>query len=244
MTTYICECGISFKKSHYFQAHKLNCVLGTKNNFNLVISKLEKSEMEKINQWWNKYSDRIFMQKLYPKIGDYLRKIDLPKILDIGFEDFNIINKDLLNNSNIKYFQLEPFVENKKYKNDFLLEYKVTDLIAKNLELINYFHVILDFGVLGAPSISKNWEKEEIIEYIRNIHSVLRDDGLYILKIDLPYFGMPEYKIDFNKMIYPYFDPITFENYENGIHIFKENTRRPDFSKRDQYKFFFLKKKK
>jgi hypothetical protein len=120
----------------------------------------------------------------------------------------------------------------------------VTDLIAKNLELINYFHVILDFGVLGAPSISKNWEKEEIIEYIRNIHSVLRDDGLYILKIDLPYFEMPEYKIDFNKMIYPYFDPITFENYENGIHIFKENTRRPDFSRRDQYKFFFLKKKK
>jgi hypothetical protein len=243
MTEYVCNCGFSCRKSNYFQVHKAICLMEFNSNFDAIINKLEKNEMEKINQWWNKYSDRIFMQKLYPEVGNYLKKINLPKILDIGFEDFNIINKDLLNNPNVSYYQLEPYIENKKYKNDFLLEYKVTDLLNKNLEFMNFFHVILDFGVLGAPSVSKNWDKEEIIEYIRNIYSVLRDNGLYILKIDLPYFEMPEYKIDFNEIIYPYFDPITFQNYESGIHIFKENTRRPDFSRRDQYKFFFLKKK-
>ena len=103
---------------------------------------------------------------------------------------------------------------------------------------------MIDFGVLGAPSISKNWTKEEIIEYIRNIHGALRDNGLYFLKIDLPYFEIPEYKLDFEKMIYPYFEPITFETYPNDLHIFRENTTRPDFSRRDQYKFYFLKKKK
>lgn len=241
---YMCECGLSFRKLHHFINHKSICKLEKNNNFSNAISKLEESEIESIKQWWNKYSDRIFMQKLYAKIGDYLQHQFLPKILDIGFENFNIINKDLLNNPDIIYYQLEPFVENKKYKNDVLLECKVTEIMDKNKELYNSFNIILDFGVLGAPSVSKNWTEGEIIEYIRNIHCVLLDNGLYILKIDLPYFEMSEYKLDFDKMIYPYFEPITFENYENGIHIFRDNQKRPDFSKRDQYKFYFLKKKK
>jgi LmbE family N-acetylglucosaminyl deacetylase len=243
-TAYICECGFSCRKSHYFQNHKEVCKLEINNNLNNVINKLEDSEMEGIKKWWNKYSDRVFMQKLYPKIGNYLKNHLLPKILDIGFENYNIINKDLLDNPNIIYYQLEPFIENKKYKNDGLLECKVNEVLNENLQFKNYFHIILDFGVLGAPSISKNWTKEEIIDYIRNIYSILQDNGLYFLKIDKPYFEMPEYKIDFDKMIYPYFEPITFEDYPNDLHIFRETKNRPDFSRRDQYKFFFLRKKK
>jgi LmbE family N-acetylglucosaminyl deacetylase len=243
-TKYICECGFSCKKSHYFQNHKTVCIFEKNKNFNNAISKLEESEMESIRKWWNKYSDRIFMQELYPKISEYFKHYLIPKILDIGFENYNIINKDLLGNPSILYYQLEPFIENKKYKNDGLLECKVNEILDDNLQLKKYFHIILDFGVLGAPSISKNWTKEEIIEYIRNIYSILQDNGLYFLKIDLPYFESSEYKLDFDKMIYPYFEPITFETYPNDLHIFRENINRPDFSKRDQYKFYFLKKKK
>jgi len=72
----------------------------------------------------------------------------------------------------------------------------------------------------------------------------LQDNGIYFLKIDLPYFEIPEYKLDFDKMIYPYFEPITFETFPNDLHIFKENPRRPNFFKRDQYKFYFLRKKR
>ena len=110
-TAYICECGFSCRKSHYFQNHKEVCKLEINNNLNNVINKLEDSEMEGIKKWWNKYSDRDFMQKLYPKIGNYLKNHLLPKILDIGFENYNIINKDLLDNPNIIYYQLEPFIE-------------------------------------------------------------------------------------------------------------------------------------
>jgi LmbE family N-acetylglucosaminyl deacetylase len=243
-TAYICECGFSCKKSHYFQNHKSICKFENNKNFNNMISQLEESNMESIMKWWNKYSDRIFMQEFYPKIGEHLQHHLLPKILDIGFENYNIINKDLLGNPSIIYYQLEPFIENKTYKNDRLLECKVNELLTLNPEYKKYFHIILDFGVLGAPSISKNWTEGEIIEYIRNIHGALQCNGLYFLKIDLPYLEMPKYKLDFDKMIYPYFDPISFESYPNGIHIFRENKRRPDFSKRDQYKFYFLKKKK
>jgi LmbE family N-acetylglucosaminyl deacetylase len=242
---YICNCGFSCKKSYYFTNHKPVCKFdNNNNNFNKIVSQLGESEMDIIRKWWNKYSDRIFMQELYPKIGEYLKHHLLPKILDIGFEDFNIINKDLLNNPNIIYFQLEPFINNKIYKNDGLLECKVNELLTLNPEYKKYYHIILDFGVLGAPSVSKKWDEKEIIEYIRNIHGALQDNGIYFLKIDLPYLEMPKYKLDFDKMIYSYFDPISFESYPNGIHIFRENIRRPDFSKRDQYKFYFLKKKK
>jgi hypothetical protein len=235
-TAYICECSFSCKKSHYFENHKAVCNFHKNKIFNNAISNLEESEMESIRKWWNKYSDRIFMQELYPKIGNYLKNHLLPKILDIGFENYNIINKDLLDNPNIIYYQLEPFIENKTYKNDGLLECKVNEILDENLQFKKYFNIILDFGVLGAPSISKNWTEEEIIDYIRNIYSILQDNGLYFLKIDKPYFEMPEYKLDFDKMIYPYFEPITFETYPNDLHIFRENKNRPDFSRRDQYK--------
>lgn len=243
-TLYTCECGFSCKKSYYFINHKSVCKFENNDNFNKAISKVEDSETDSIRQWWNKYSDRIFMQKLYPKIGNYFNHYLIPKILDIGFENYNIINKDLLNNPNMIYYQLEPFIENKKYKNDGLLECKVNEILDKNSKFIKYFNIILDFGVLGAPSISKNWTEEEIIEYIRNIYLVLQDNGLYFLKIDKPYFEMLEYKINFDRMIYPFFEPITFETYQNDLHIFRENTRRPIFTERDQYKFYFLRKKK
>lgn len=241
---YICECGLTFRKSHHFINHKSICKIKNTKNLNIVLNKLDKSEIEAISQWWNKYSDRIFMQKLYPKIGDHLRRHLLPKVLDIGFENYNIINKDLLGNPNIIYYQLEPFIENKNYKNDGLLECKVNEILNENLQFKKYFNIILDFGVLGAPTISKNWSEEEIIEYIKNIHIILQDNGLYFLKIDCPYFEMPEYKLDFDKIIYPYFEPITFETFPNDLHIFRKNPRCPDFSKRDQYKFYFLRKKK
>ena len=241
---YKCECGFSCKKSYYFQDHKSICKFESTKNFNNAISQLEESEIESIRQWWNKYSDRIFMQKLYPKIGEHLQHHLLPRILDIGFENYNIINKDLLGTPNIIYYQLEPFIENKTYKNDGLLECKVNELLNESLQFNKYFNIILDFGVLGYPSISKNWDENEIIEYIRNIHGALRENGFYFLKIDLPYLEMPEYKLDFDKMIYPYFEPITFETYPNDLHIFRENKNRPNFSKRDQYKIYFLKKKK
>jgi hypothetical protein len=73
------------------------------------------------------------MQKLYPKIGQYLQHHLLPRILDIGFENYNIINKDLLGTPNIIYYQLEPFIENKTYKNDGLLECKVNELLNESL---------------------------------------------------------------------------------------------------------------
>jgi len=245
--SYRCNCGFTCRKSYYFLNHKNICNIDKINNLEIILQSYSNNSNEITNslrEWWNKYSDRIFMQKLYPKIGEYLQNILNPKILDIGFEDYNIINKDLLGNLSILYFQLEPFIENKKYKNDVLLECKVDEILKKYPEYEKYFNIIIDFGVLGAPSISKNWDEEQINEYIRNIYTALQDNGLYFLKIDLPYFEMPEYKLDFDKMIYPYFEPISFENYQNDLHIFRENTRRPNFSQRDQYKFFFLKKKK
>lgn len=245
---YNCACGFSCKKSHNFLNHKNICKAKNLNHLETILKSYTNSYSTEtiitLGAWWNKYSDRKFMLELYPKIGEYLGHMVNPCILDIGFEDYNIINKDLLLNPNIAYYQLEPFFQNKIYNNDKLLECKVDELSKKYSEYKKHFDIINDFGVLGFPPISKNWDEEQFKEYINNIHYALKDNGIYILKIDQPYFDMKESNLDFEKIIYPYFEPITFLDYASGIHIrSNNNVRRPMFALRDQSKFFFLKKK-
>ena len=200
---------------------------------------------ETLRDWWTTYSDRIFMTKLYPKIGEYFGQVLNPHILDIGFESYNVINKDLLNNEKINYCQIEPFVGDKQYNNDKLIEGYVENLLEYEENVYkNYFDMVIDFGVLGFPTLSKNWSEKDIAKYIRNISVSLKDNGLYFLKIDVPYYDMPEYKLDFDKFIYPYFDPISFFEYENKMRIGRTaDGRRLAFTARDKYDFFFLRKK-
>ena len=252
---HICECGFSCRKPHYFNNHKAVCKLNIKpivsnvNNLDSILyhysgqKKYNSDIIENLKEWWTKYSDRIFMTSLYPKIGEYFSTMLNANILDIGFENYNVINKDLLNNSKINYYQIEPCVGDKIYNNDKLLEGFVENLLEEH-KYFTYFDLVIDFGVLGS-GVSKNWSEETIEKYIYNILGSLKDNGLYFLKIDSLYFNMDENKLDLEKFIYPYFDPITFFEYENNKSIGrKEDGRRPDFTKRDQYKFFFLKKKK
>jgi LmbE family N-acetylglucosaminyl deacetylase len=263
-TKYYCECGFYCRKIYYFQSHKKICnynknnekqkliLQNTKVKPNLLDSILKKYDenkkynteiIEMLRNWWNKYSDRKFMIELYPKIGEYLSNIHIlsPCVLDIGVENYNIINKDLLNNNNINYFQCEPFINGKQFNNNKTLECFIENLSTQYNDYENYFDVIIDFGVLGAFSISKDWSQEKIKKYIENILFVLKDNGLYFLKIDMPYMESDNFIIDFEK----YFDLIPFINYPSILDIFRKlDGRRKDFTNRDRYKFFFLKKKK
>jgi LmbE family N-acetylglucosaminyl deacetylase len=261
MSRYYCECGFSCKKYNYILNHRNHCIFIKKENENKkniksnILDKIIKfyqenkiypnNIIEGLNGWWTKYSDRKFMLELYPKIGNYLKNMLNPFILDIGFENFNLINKDLLDNKNINYFQLEPFINDKMYNSDKVFNCYVEDFSNKHSEYKKNFNIILDFGVLGAPSVSKDWDENKLEKYINNILYGLKDNGIYILKIDRPYYDMKEYKLDFEKFINPYFEPINFLGYDSGIKICRKNTRRrPQFAARDQYDFFFLKKRK
>jgi hypothetical protein len=243
---YNCDCGFSCRKINYFKKHTLVCIYkkDKKDKKENIIDLLDYEYKCNIEKLWNKNSDRIFMQELYPQIGEYVKHKLNPKILDIGFENYNIINYQLLENSNITYFQLEPFIENKIYKNDILLNCKVTELLNKYPNYSNYFEIIIDFGVLGNPNISKNWNKNEINKYIKNIYNSLANTGIYFLKIDYIYLNMSEFKLNFKDMIYSYFLPITFNNYPNNTLISQEDSDTSEFSHDDKYVFLFLEKKK
>jgi hypothetical protein len=98
----------------------------------------------------------------------------------------------------------------------------------------------MDFGVLGAPGISGLWSDEDIKLHILNIHKMLEDNGLFVLKLDCGYFESN--KINLDNYIFPFFRPTTFKKFSPCVHIKNNSNRRPDFTKRDQYKFYFLKK--
>jgi hypothetical protein len=242
---YNCDCGFSCRKLNYFKNHKLVCFY-KKDKLDNIIDLLDYNQKCDIDKFWNLNSDRLFILELYPQIGEYVKHKFNSKILDIGFENYNIINYELLENSNITYFQLEPFIENKIYKNDKLLNCKVTELLHKYPEYSNYFKIIIDFGVLGNPNISKNWNKKEISEYIKNIYNSLDNTGIYFLKIDYINSTTNDLKLDFEDIIYSYFIPVSFNNYQNNIVISKDNIDNDisEISKTDKYKFLFLEKKK
>ena len=67
------------------------------------------------------------------------------------------------------------------------------------------YDTVLDFGVLGWPGLK--FSQDDIDLYIKNVLNLLKDGGLYILKIDgTPYKNLDKKnQINFDKHIYPYF---------------------------------------
>lgn len=193
-----------------------------------------------LQEMWEKYSDRKFMLKLYKELSDYLIENKENKFLDIGTMNYNLICKDLLDKS-IEYTQVEYNTDNTYFNNDILLKCKVQEIISKYSEYKNYFNVVCDFGVLGAPGISSKWNSEEISLYIFNILYVLKNGGIYIIKIDRGYFD--NNMINFEKYIIPYFKLINFKNHKKCMFVKRKYTgRRQHFTERDQYKFYVFQK--
>ena len=210
--------------------------------FKSIIDKYKNSNIDTqyLYDWWNKYSDRKFLVELYPKLGLHLNNMINGKILDIGFENFNYINKDLINNNEIFYVQIEPLIENKIYNNDYLINGVIQESKDKYNKFNNFFNIIIDVGVLGAESVTGNYTDNELKEYIENILFLLKDHGLYIYHKNRNY----ESRLDFDKYIYPYFELINFDNYNSYIHVGHKFTgHRPNWFNKDQAEFYFLKKK-
>ena len=57
------------------------------------------------NQWWDTVTDRIFLKEVYRDVG---RQLEKGRVLDIGVEDYNSVCKQLIDNDNIEYWQLDP----------------------------------------------------------------------------------------------------------------------------------------
>merc|ERR1711862_72307 len=110
--------------------------------------------------------------------------------------------------------------------------------------------VVVDFGVFGFPPVH-NWKynkfnsTEDMINdmkvYVRNVCYVLKDDGMWILKLD-PGWWIPDEvekekndDIDENKIfddvILSFFEKGSFSRYKSGKRV-------------KSYRFIFLKKKK
>tara|TARA_Y100001963_G_scaffold34083_1_gene47254 strand:+ start:2172 stop:2834 length:663 start_codon:yes stop_codon:yes gene_type:complete len=153
----------------------------------------EFSKLDRINPelktWWELYEDRHFMaNKLFPLIGDYFRDRESKNVLNIGVEWYNIADKELCLNDDIKLYGVDnqkkgtfsiPETWSGMYYRDMFDRNSLHDLPVK-------FDAIIDYGVLGVwwlfpfkPS------KDHFRNYFNNILSSLNDGGLYFIKLDL-----------------------------------------------------------
>ena len=157
------------------------------------------------NQWWDTITDRIFLKEVYKDVGKHL---DSGRVLDIGVEDYNSVCKDLICNSKIEYWQLDP---NKTSEhNDGFLYCTMQEAASKYPLQNNFFDVIFDIGVLcwNGTKFSQQDQKD----YVANVLSLLNENGIWILHGDSIETD-PEYVINFEENIYPYFDLCDFMGY-------------------------------
>ena len=176
------------------------------------------AEPKNIDSFWQQNKDRIFMLQFYPKLKKF------KTILDIGARDYTYRCKNLIGSADVKYIQMEPYPP-KKLNNDGLLECRVQESLKKFPKYTSFFDVVVDFGVLGWGTIELT--SIDIIEYIKNVRGLLKEGGMYVLKVD----PSGKKRLDFSKYIEPYFEYQDFGGWKN-IH------------KVDVYDIYFLKKKK
>jgi hypothetical protein len=143
-----------------------------------------KDRDETIYNFFKENIDRHYVTNhLYPGIGKYVSNSN-NRILNIGYEWYNKYDYDLIMNKNIMYYGLD--INDIETPNNFTKTYKI-DLVNDDVSNIGKYDIIVDYGVIGWPNINANLTQNQIESYINNILTLLYDDGLYLLKIDVQY---------------------------------------------------------
>ena len=177
--------------------------------------------------FWATNEDRQFMAQLYPKLGQF------SAILDVGARGYTARCKGMIASETTKYYQLEPYPPNSGLNNDGLLETTMQGSLAKYPEYRQSFDAVVDYGVLGWGAIE--FSKQDIKDYIRNVRGLLKNGGLWALKIDKDAHKRMDYMLP--ALIEPYFESSDFAGFKNGMAIgtkgktayffYKMETRRP-----------------
>ena len=156
------------------------CLYSYKNN-NYMDYKYWKNRDKKIYKFFKENVDRQYgANHLYPEIGKYVSNSN-NRILNIGYQSYNKYDYDLIMNKDIMYYGLD--INDIETPNNFIKTYKI-DLANDDVSDIGKYDIIIDYGVIGWPTINADLTQEEIETYINNILILLDDNGLYLLKID------------------------------------------------------------
>ena len=125
--------------------------------------------------------DRHYIvNELFPTIGVYLKNENKHKVLNLGIAYFNKYDKNFFKNDNLYFCGLDK--DPKPLFNSWNKMYQAN--MIKPLNIGETFDVIIDYGVIGWPGINKTLEETDIHNYFKNVKNLLKDDGLYFLKID------------------------------------------------------------
>ena len=167
-----------------------------------LISKAGKDVFQKLSNmdrdFWLTHTDRQFLStKLLPLIGEHLESNESKRLLDIGIQNYNLADKDLLQNDKVEFYGLDRWadsIEGQGVLNKTCIPEGWEDIICSDLtasdffantKFRRFFDVIIDHGVLGWDGANNNWTASHLENYIKNIVYILKDNGFYFLKIDL-----------------------------------------------------------
>jgi SAM-dependent methyltransferase len=176
-----------------------------------------------LKNFWNEWADRKYMTSIvYPSIGSYLKNKKTKRVLDIGAEWFNSINKSLFSNNNIDYWIIDIIKIPKKIECNHFLKGSILRITEEHPNLKNFYNVVISFGVLGWY----RFEKEEIKKYLENVYKILKPGGIFLLKLDLHI--MNDWEGEFRitpKLISEYFTETSINKLPKRKLIFGNNSK-------------------
>jgi len=171
---------------------------------------MNKKLNNEIETFWGKWVDRRYMKyTVYPSIGNYLKNKKTKRVLDIGAQWFNVNNKYFFHNDKIDYWVIDINDKPSELKCDKFLRSSILDLTTTHKKLRLYFNVVISFGVLGWHQ----FEEKDIKKYLKNVHKILKPNGIFILKLDI--YLLKEWEKKFNikpKLINKYFIETSIDN--------------------------------
>jgi SAM-dependent methyltransferase len=165
--------------------------------------------------------DKTVQREIYKNFSNLYSSKKNTKFLDIGVALYNDVTRDFFDKS-INFYQLEPKKHSSCYNNDGFIEAKVECLHEKSFyeSYKNQFDVIFDFGVFGWNGVELG--QTERLNYVKNIHYMLKGDGVYVLHNDrVP--RSDKFKLNIQNNVDKYFELTNILNYDKHI-VLKNNS--------------------
>ena len=125
---------------------------------------------------------------------------------------------------------MEPFPpKTDEMNNDGLLHCYMNQVMDKYPHLVNFFDLVVDFGVFGWDEVQNSFDEQDVQKYVQSVTSLLKPNGMWALKVDKGWVTNQEQFMD--KFILPYFDMGKFVEWESGHEL----------KRKFQFYFFYIK---
>ena len=140
-------------------------------------------DTKNITQFWNNHPNRVYLRdKVYPKLGAFLRNQSTQNVCEIGAEYYNKNIIDYYKTPNICLWVIDKFSDlSKEMNNHRYLLCPFEKLLVKYPGMMKKFNLINSVDVIFDVPLTFTEKRE----YLNTVHSLLMPNGIFYVTVPL-----------------------------------------------------------